>query len=866
MIRTAWCAFALGAWMLQQAAALPGDLHCLIYLGACAALALAAHCAQRRTQRVRGYGARWLTQLALVGLALSAGFGWAEWRAQLRLAYALPAEIEGRDVRVSGHIVGVPEPFAQGMRFAFEVGSVINVTKSEKDPVAKVDFDHFPRKILLSWYRPAPQLAQQLQPGRQWQLTVRLRRVHGSANPGGFDTERGMLERDIRASGQVREMPAPVAAELARGWQPSAALAALDRWRMRTRERIEAGLPGAPHAGVVVALAIGMQAAIAHDDWQRFTGTGTNHLVAISGLHVSLVAGLLAVCATALWRAAARLGLPLPLILPAQHAAVLAAILGGGLYVALAGFGVPAQRAWWMLLVAALARLGGCQTGVSTVLAWALGIVVAIDPWAVASPGFEMSFGAVGALVLASSRMVRDESPRRRDERASKRDRSGVQPKLDVSCTAGETSAQPRLRQPGSVGLFLQTCWRRLVDLLNLHGALTLALLPLGVAWFALVPLLAVPANLLAIPWVSFFVTPAVLLGVVLPAPLDAWALHAAHAGLSGLAAYLDVLCAPRWIWRVPFPKPLHFALAALGVLWWLMPRGWPLRRWAACLWLPLLWPASSAPAAGEFRMTVLDVGQGGATLVETAHHRLLFDTGTGPTTGDAGARVVVPYLQGRGFVSLDMLVISHGDSDHAAGAPAVMQALRVGVLRASLPPAHGLWTQAQTSGVADRAPCHAAQHWQWDGVTFAFLWPAAAPDASAPNQTACVLRISNASHAALLTADIEAPAEQALIAQVAAAQAGQLRADILLAPHHGSLSSSTPDFLDAIVPRHVVFQVGYRNRFHHPHQRVVARYAARGAVTYRSDRDGAVQFETAAQTLEVQRYRTTHRRYWMDR
>jgi len=837
--------------MLQQTPALPGEFHCLIYLGACAVLALAARWAQCRAHRVSGCGARWLTQFALVGLALSAGFGWAEWRAECRLAYALPAAIEGRDIRVSGRIVGVPEPFAQGMRFAFEVSDLIDVAESGKGPAADVDFDHFPRKLLLSWYRPTPQLAQQLQPGRHWQLTVRLRRVHGSANPGGFDTERWMLERDIRASGQVREMPAPAATELAHGWQLSAALAALDRWRMRTRERIEAALSGAPHAGVVVALATGMQAAIAHDDWQRFTGTGTNHLVAISGLHVSLVAGLLAVCATALWRAAARLGSPLPLILPAQHAAVLAAVVGGGVYVALAGFGVPAQRAWWMLLVAALARLSGCQTGVSTVLAWALGVVVAIDPWAVASPGFEMSFGAVGALVLASSRRVRDEPARRHDEPALKRE---------------STRAAP-VPQPGSAGLLLQSCWRRLVDVLNLHGALTLALLPLSVAWFAQVPLLGVPANLLAIPWVSFFVTPAVLLGVVLPAPLDAWALHAAHAGLSGLAAYLAVLCAPRWsLWRVPFPKPLPFALAALGVLWWLMPRGWPLRRWAACLWLPLLWPASSAPAAGEFRMTVLDVGQGGATLVETAHHRLLFDTGTGPSTGDAGARVVVPYLQGRGFESLDMLVISHGDSDHAAGAPAVMQALRVGVLRAWLPPAHRLWAQAQTSGVADRAPCHAAQHWQWDGVTFAFLWPAAAPDASAPNQTACVLRISNGSHAALLTADIEAPAEQGLIAQVAAAQPGQLRVDILLAPHHGSLSSSTPDFLDAIVPRHVVFQVGYRNRFHHPHERVVARYEARGTATYRSDGDGAVQFETAAQALEVQRYRTTHRRYWMDR
>jgi competence protein ComEC len=513
---------------------------------------------------------------------------------------------------------------------------------------------------------------------------------------------------------------------------------------------------------------------------------------------------------------------------------------------------VPAQRAWWMLLVAALARLSRCQTGASTVLAWALGMVVLIDPWAVASPGFSLSFGAVAALVLASGQEPASAaaSPRRETQTV---DHAGARWGLGRSA--------PRMR------LFLHACGMRLCALLRLHWAVTLALVPLSVAWFAQIPLLSVPANLLAIPWVSFFVTPAVLLGVALPAPLDALALRAAHLGLDQLAAYLDILAAPGWgLWRLPIPEPLPFGLALLGVLWWLAPRGWPLRHWAGCLWLPLLWPANSAPAPGEFRVTVLDVGQGGAALVETAHHRLLFDTGSGPSAGDAGARVVVPYLQGRGFAALDLLAISHGDSDHAGGALAVLQALRVSSLRASLPPAHRLWAQAQAAGVKDAAPCGAGQHWQWDGVTLAFLWPDSGADPGAPNQTACVLKVSNAAHAALLSADIEAAAEGALTARAAASEPAQLRADILLAPHHGSKTSSTPDFLAAIVPRHVVFQVGYRNRFHHPDARIVARYAARDALTYRSDRDGAVQFETSAQALEVQRYRVTHQRYWMGR
>jgi competence protein ComEC len=783
-----------------------------------------------------------------LALALSAGFCWAALRAELRLACALPLALEGRDLRVAGRVSGVPEPFSAGTRFLFKVEAVAAVA-GEALPVA-LDPAHFPRTVQLSWYHPAPQLAEQLQAGRSWQLTVRLRRVHGSANPGGYDTERALLERDVRASGTVREAPAPLVRTDASLGGAAAPLAALERRRARMRVRIAQVLAAAPHAGVVLALATGVQAEISPEDRRRFALTGTSHLVAISGLHVSLVAGLLGWCTTRVWALAARLGWLLPLRLPAQQAGALAAVLGGGAYVALAGFGVPAQRAWWMLLAAALARLSRCETGVSTVLAWALAMVVLVDPWAVAAPGFALSFGAVAALVAASGR-----------ERVRPRPRDGSSEGSRGGAARAQGAPHPLRGLALAAGAHLGAA-------LRVHGAVTLALAPLSVLWFAQLPLLSVPANLLAIPWVSFLVTPAALLSVVLPAPLDAWTLHLAHGGVRWLAAYLDVWAALPWaVWRLPEPAPLPLGLALLGLLWWSMPRGWPLRHWAACLWLPLLWPGGTGPARGEFRITVLDVGQGGATLVETRHHRLLFDTGSGPSAGDAGTRVVAPYLAARGYTALDLLVLSHGDSDHAGGAPAVWRALRVAHLRASLPPAHRLWQQARQAGVAQAAPCHAGQQWQWDGVNFAFVWPACAPDALAPNRTACVLKVWNGAHAALLSADIEAGAEQALLARSEALEgAGALRADILLAPHHGSKTSSTAAFIAAIVPRHVVFQVGYRNRFHHPNAAVVARYGARAAQLYRSDRDGAVQFETAANGLDVQCYRTVHRRYWMGR
>ena len=204
--------------------------------------------------------------------------------------------------------------------------------------------------------------------------------------------------------------------------------------------------------------------------------------------------------------------------------------------------------------------------------------------------------------------------------------------------------------------------------------AVTIALAPLTVYWFSQIPLIGPVANAFAIPWVSFLVTPAVLAGVALPVPFDAYAYRAAHGLLDMLVAGLQLLTGPDWaLWRLPQPNIWALAAAAIGVVWCLAPRGWPL-RWAAPLtWLPLLLPPPPGPPPGTFRLTALDIGQGSSILVETAHHALLFDAGPGPESTHAGERVVVPYLQANGVYTLDTMVISHADSDHSGGAPAVL-------------------------------------------------------------------------------------------------------------------------------------------------------------------------------------------------
>ncbi|RKR45007.1 DNA internalization-related competence protein ComEC/Rec2 [Paraburkholderia sp. BL17N1] len=870
-MRAWWCGFALGVIALQRQAALPDwTVLCGLVLLACAAVVVAVWglgedsrhpCAAtlasllqrirfgRRVRSFAGWSAVWCA-------ATCVGFGYAAIRADLRLAVSLPNEWEGRDIEVVGSIKGLPSRDENGARFLFDVES------------AEAPIDAFPRVIQLSWIAedaPPPLL----EPGSRWRLTVRLKRPHGNANFGVRDAEATLLARNVRATGYVS---APAHAVRLPGRARGVGVT-VDGWRAALRERIDTVLADAPHRGIVVALAIGAQDEVSAADWLLMRGTGTSHLVAISGLHIGFVAGLAGWLAGALWRRSGWIGRNWPLRLPAQVVAVTGGALFAALHAALAGFNVPAQRALWMAGVVALAFISGRNVARSAVLAWALGLVLVIDPWAVVSAGFWLSFCAVGAILFAmSGRPHVKDHEQHRDETAEDGAAASRSSRL-------ASILRRRLRDAGA----------RLRSAAQVQFAVTVALAPLTVYWFAQIPLIGPLANAFAIPWVSLLVTPAVLAGVALPASLDAYAWHAAHALLALLTVGLQALSGPAWtLWRLPQPDPWTLAAAAVGVLWCLAPRGWPL-RWAAPLtWMPLLIPAPSGPPHGSFRLTALDVGQGTSVLVETAHHTLLFDTGPGPESTHAGERVVVPFLQAHGVTALDTLIVSHADSDHSGGAPAVLDAIEVHQMVAALAPSNALWSNARQHG-AGTLSCAAGQRWQWDGVEFAMLWPDAGPLQGKPNAHCCVLRVSTLPVAAsppsgrihtlpprmtaLLTADIEAPVERVLLARDREA----LRAQVLVVPHHGSKTSSTEPFLDSIDPLIALFQVGYRNRFHHPNAGVFERYKARRIELGRSDTDGAVRVEVSpggetnqaagsTATVTLERYRDTQRRYWMDR
>lgn len=829
-MRVGWVAFALGVVVLQRQAALPGAIAWTIgaiLLAGCTVLgAWCLRCRPTRTTVAFGW-------MLCAFAACIAGFGYAAVRAEWRLSDRLPAEWEGRDIVVTGVIRGLPVVDDTGVRLLFAV-------ESNDAGLAR-----FPPLIRLSWRAYGASAAREALPdlraAQRWRFVVRLKRPHAEANPGVRDSEAAWLAAGIRAIGYVS---APRRAALldarASGWR-----ATIDRVRDTLRTRIGETLGSdAAHRGIVAALAIGDQSGIGDDDWRVLRNTGTSHLVAISGLHVGLVGAIAGGLVSMVWRRLRWRARAATLVLPAPYAAALAALTAAAGYAALAGFNVPAQRAWWMIAGGGIAYLAGRSVPTSAVLCAALGGVLLADPWAVLSAGFWLSFGAVAVILLAVAgwRAVRDADADAEDDEGS-----------------GAARLSSRLRAWG------MRAGRRIAEATRVQYAVTIGLAPLTAAWFAQISLSGPFGNAFAIPWVSSVVTPVVLAGIAMPAPFDAYAFRLAHMALEPMMTLLGHLADwPAGVFWLRMPDWPVLALACVGVVWALMPRGWPL-RWAAPLtWLPLVAPAPDTPPPGGFRLTVLDVGQGASVLVETARRTLLFDAGPGAESTHAGTRIVAPMLRARGIETIDSLVLSHADADHAGGAPAVYAAADVRQLLAGIPSKSRLWRDAAAAGVADRLPCAAGQRWRWDGVVFTMLWPPGGRSTGSSNGQSCVLRIDAGGTSALLTGDVDARGERQLVG----AARDTLAAQILVVPHHGSRTSSVEPFLDSVGPRVAVFPVGYRNRFGHPHRSVLARYEARGIPLPRTDRDGAIRFDVAPADggFAFVRYRDERHRYWMDR
>jgi competence protein ComEC len=829
------------ALQLQQAQLWAGD----VYWGLGVAVFLLAYLATRRLPV-----GTWLKAAFWCVLAGVLAFAQAGVRASHFAQSALNPALEGRTLQVVGIVANLPQRMEDSARFRFEVESARD---TDGGPV------QLPPQLLLGWYgnrlngsddkvQPPPA---DLRPGDRWQFAVRLKAPHGHINPHGFDYELWLWEQGLQATGYVRNGAKDTPPQwLGRTWAHP-----VERLRQRVRSAVDAQVSDRALAGIVGALLVGDQAAIERADWDVFRATGVAHLMAISGLHITGLAWLAALCVGWLWRRSDVWSSrkPWSLWLPAPIAASACAACVALAYAVFTGWGVPAQRTVWMLAVVSILRGYGLRWPLMQVWLTVCAVVLALDPWALMQAGFWLSFVAVGVLFASGS-----QAP---VETAAHSDA------LNAFDALAEQGQQPKRR-----ARLLVYAWASAQRMWREQWLMSVCLAPLTLLLFHQVSVVGLFANLLAVPWVTLVVTPLCMLGLVLP---FAWSVAA--EALQWLVWLLKACAGVSWAqWSAPAAPLWAGGVALVGIGVWAMRVPMWLRWLGVALVLPVLSWQTPRPAHGTFELVAADMGQGHAVLVRTAKHSVLYDTGPRYSAEtDAGQRVLVPLLRAWGE-RLDRIVISHQDSDHSGGAPAVMAMQPLADVLTSIALEHPL----QQLGSMQR--CERGQSWVWDGVRFEVLHPSAADYERKlkPNALSCVLRVTasrlqpsstgNAvlhhTHAlqdkrrtvsALLAGDIEAAQEHALL------ESGQvLQADWLLVPHHGSATSSTQAFLEAVDPRVAIVQAGYRNRFGHPRPDVLRRYSDLGVQVVQTPRCGASIWQSGQPNL-VQCERNQRQRYW---
>ncbi|AZN36642.1 DNA internalization-related competence protein ComEC/Rec2 [Iodobacter ciconiae] len=699
-----------------------------------------------------------------VFIALTIGFSWASWHAHSRMADRLNPELEQQVIEIKGLITDLPQSTRFGTRFLFI-----------PDPAPR---QRLPRKIQLQWYG----LPDRVNAGERWHFLVKLKQVHGQSNPGSFDLESWFLQQGIGATGTVKSgtlLPGQGA------W--------LHRIRAHLRTHILHALPDAPYRGVMIALTVGDQGAILQEQWQRFAATGITHLISISGLHITLLAAIAAAICSWIWRR-----LPyLAARFAAQRAALIAGVITAFCYCLLAGMAVPTQRTLFMLAITAACLWRTQPSALSAIWATALLVTVIIDPFAVLSIGFWLSYLTVGALLWA-----------------------------------------------GSNQLGMETKWKTWI---SAQTTATLASAPILLVIFGQLPLVSPLANAFAIPIVSIFVTPLALAGLLDP---SGYLLYGAER-LFAATDYLLKWCATLPGLTFNMPNTLTLLPAAFGVMLLLLPRGMPARYLGIICCLPLFISSPNSVLQGQYRVTVLDVGQGLAVLVQTTNHRLLFDTGQLPN----GDRVLLPALRSSQIHQLDGLILSHNDQDHIGAAVPLLSNIPTNIIWHSLPDKHLLWEQHPTDKFPRQA-CQTGKTWLWDQVRFSLIWPDPQFRGNTDNAKGCVLLVDNGLHKLLIPADIGVHEEARLIEQ------GLGKIDILLVPHHGSKTSSSLQFVEQTMPQYAIFSVGYLNRFGHPKPEIIARYAAAQAQNLRTDQSGALIFDVG-QEIKLSSWRQNSPHYW---
>ncbi len=811
-------AFLLGVLSVQLLVSLPA-FSTLLFLSACVCLSVLAFAfAVRKNQPV--FKVQYALSMRLI-LLLLFGFMYACYYAGQQLSSRLSENLTGKNILVSGRVSSIPVDDGKVQRFEFQVESHRMQSGEARSQTSAT----FPKKIRLSWY-----YGRAVDAGERWQLEVRLKPPHGFMNPGSFDYEAWLFQHGIQATGYVRKSTLNKREQVASN--------SINYFRQSLSKQIDAiashtEANASPFLSLVKALAVGDKSSISSLQWRVLANTGTSHLMAISGLHI----GLASLFAYVLIR---RL-VPVQLMkrIPAQHVALIGGMVMASLYALVAGLSIPTQRAIIMLFVLSLMLLSRRNHRPLDALGFALLLVLLIDPVAVLSAGFWFSFSAVAVIFISISRA---------------QDQAG----FDASLWS---RVKATLKQ-----------WVRLQLLISLF------LLPLSLFMFQQVSLVSPLANLLLIPYVSFLVVPVVLVAIIFSLlwPSFSDMLFALAAALLDfiwpLLSYLSSLPYALWVrgdvgiveLLAATAAMLLFFYAGQIVVYLSKPTDKPVHgyasgslRLAACLlFVPLLVTQKPELESGDFQLTVLDVGQGSASVIQTQHHVMVFDAGARFSDRlNAGSGVVIPYLRSRGISDLHRLVISHGDADHIGGAQAILD---------EYPETFLIGQDLEHLRSAGKQLCTAGFKWHWDGVDFIFLSPANEKFQSTGkgkrNNHSCVLQVVSTSGSVLLTGDIEKDVEQ----QLAEKYGERLNSDILVVPHHGSQTSSSNVFLQAVNAKIALISVGYKNRYRLPNKRVIARYDTYNRELLRTDKHGAIAIRLVAnEDFLVEKYRENAGKYW---
>jgi competence protein ComEC len=579
----------------------------------------------------------------------------------------------------------------------------------------------------------------------------------------------------------------------------------IDLWRYKIMLKINKLLPDNPLRGMIIALTLGEGRGIEQAHWQLFRNTGIIHLVVISGSHISLIALLIFGIMSGIWRYTGRL----TLWLPAPQAAAIVSLLAAIGYTLLAGASIPTQRAIIMVTVVIINKLLARQTPSFDLIAIALFLVLLYDPLAVLSNGFWLSFSAVAAIIWVLH---------------------------------GRRTSSSRAYQ-----LFHDT--------LMTQWSVFAVLFPILLLYYGTFPLNSFIANLVVIPWFNIVIVPLSLLGLGLIAiapELATACLEFSTVILHGCLSFLNSLSQFNWLVQTTAPPTgLSIAIAGVGIGFLLLPRGFPARWLGGILLLPILFSPTMQPRPGEVWFTLFDIGQGLAAIVQTQNHTLIYDTGDKRGDTTMADRVIIPYLRARQIHQVEMLMVSHSDADHASGVATLQQNIKI--------------IQTLSSDL-QRIPhsnlCQAGQHWTWDTVEFRVLHPDKIDDYSSSNNRSCVLKIQTGKHGILLAGDIEGVVEN----QLSRHYPYILQAEIMVVPHHGSKTSSSPSLLQVVKPQFALISSGYRNRFRHPRPEIVARYQSIGTTVLNTAETGAIAFTLSEQHISPPRLaRVEMHRYWHD-